>query len=161
MNFKVWLEGGDLIECEFCGSKNFKRVAGRKLNDMDTEGRFVFCRLNFGSLRLYSFEIHPARTGISFGIASPLAPSDPLSADQVLAADEWLREQEKALRQAVEQTEASRKLAVYSYQLGMIEILTLLDSYRSTLNAQSAHISVKRQLLNNRINLFLALGGGV
>ncbi len=81
--------------------------------------------------------------------------------EQVLAADEWLREQEKALRQAVEQTEASRKLAVYSYQLGMVEILTLLDSYRSTLNAQSAHISVKRQLLNNRVNLYLALGGGV
>jgi NodT family efflux transporter outer membrane factor (OMF) lipoprotein len=81
--------------------------------------------------------------------------------EQVLAADEWLREQEKALRQAVEQTEASRKLAIYSYQLGMIEILTLLDSYRSTLNAQSAHISVKRQLLTNRINLYLALGGGV
>ena len=81
--------------------------------------------------------------------------------EQVLAADEWLREQEKALRQAVEQTEASRKLAVYSYQLGIIEILTLLDSYRSTLNAQSAHISVKRQLLTNRINLYLALGGGV
>jgi NodT family efflux transporter outer membrane factor (OMF) lipoprotein len=81
--------------------------------------------------------------------------------EQVLAADEWLREQEKALRQAVEQTEASRRLAVYSYQLGIIEILTLLDSYRSTLNAQSAHISVKRQLLTNRINLYLALGGGV
>jgi multidrug efflux system outer membrane protein len=81
--------------------------------------------------------------------------------EQVLAADEWLREQEKALRQAVEQTEASRKLAIYAYQLGMIEILTLLDSYRSTLNAQSAHIAVKRQLLNNRVNLYLALGGDV
>jgi NodT family efflux transporter outer membrane factor (OMF) lipoprotein len=81
--------------------------------------------------------------------------------EQALAADEWLREQEKALRHAVEQTEASRKLAVYSYQLGIIEILTLLDSYRSTLSAQSAHISVKRQLLTNRINLYLALGGGV
>ncbi len=81
--------------------------------------------------------------------------------EQVLAADEWLREQEKALRQAVEQTEASRKLAIYSYQLGTIEILTLLDSYRSTLNAQSAHIAVKRQLLNNRVNLYLALGGDV
>jgi hypothetical protein len=42
MNFKVWLEGGDLIPCEFCGSKNFKRVAGRKLSDVDTEGGFVF-----------------------------------------------------------------------------------------------------------------------
>jgi outer membrane protein, multidrug efflux system len=81
--------------------------------------------------------------------------------EQVLAADEWLREEEKALRKAVEQTEASRKLAVYSYQLGYIEILTLLDSYRSTLIAQSAHLSVKRQLLSNRINLFLALGGGI
>ena len=81
--------------------------------------------------------------------------------EQVLATDEWLREQEKALRHAVEQTEASRKLAIYSYQLGIIEILTLLDSYRSTLNAQSAHLSVKRQLLTNRINLYLALGGGV
>lgn len=81
--------------------------------------------------------------------------------EQVLAADEWLREQEKALRNAVEQTEASRKLAVYSYQHGFIEILTLLDSYRSTLNAQSAHLSVRRQLLSNRINLYLALGGGI
>jgi outer membrane protein TolC len=58
--------------------------------------------------------------------------------EQVLAADEWLREQEKALRQAVEQTEASRKLAIYSYQLGMIEILTLLDSYRSSYCCETA-----------------------
>jgi outer membrane protein, multidrug efflux system len=81
--------------------------------------------------------------------------------EQVLAADEWLRKQEEALRKAVEQTEASRKLAIYSYRLGLIEILTLLDSYRSTLNAQSAHISVKRQLLSNRISLYLALGGSI
>lgn len=81
--------------------------------------------------------------------------------EQALAAESWLREQEKALQEAVNQTKASRKLAVYSYQQGLIEILTLLDSYRSTLNAQSAHLQVQRQLLNNRINLYLALGGGV
>lgn len=81
--------------------------------------------------------------------------------EQALAAEAWLRNQEQALREAVEQTEASRKLAVYSYRQGLIEILTLLDSYRSTLNAQSAHLAVQRQLLNNRINLYLALGGGV
>ncbi|MBD9359643.1 efflux transporter outer membrane subunit [Methylomonas fluvii] len=81
--------------------------------------------------------------------------------EQALAAEAWLRTQEQALREAVEQTEASRKLAVYSYRQGLIEILTLLDSYRSTLNAQSAHLAVQRQLLNNRINLYLALGGGV
>lgn len=81
--------------------------------------------------------------------------------EQALAAEEWLREQEISLRKAVEQTEASQKLAVYSYRNGLIQILTLLDSYRSTLDAQSAHLSVTRQLLSNRINLYLALGGNV
>lgn len=81
--------------------------------------------------------------------------------EQALAADAFLREQEQALDEAVRQTEASRKLAVYSYQQGLIEILTLLDSYRSTLSAQSAHLAVQRQLLNNRISLYLALGGPV
>jgi NodT family efflux transporter outer membrane factor (OMF) lipoprotein len=81
--------------------------------------------------------------------------------EQALAAEKWLRDQEQALQEAMTQTEASRKLAVTSYQQGLIEILTLLDSYRSTLNAQSAHLIVQRQLLNNRIDLYLALGGGV
>lgn len=81
--------------------------------------------------------------------------------EQALAAENYLREKEQALKEAVSQTEASRKLAVYSYRQGLIEILTLLDSYRSTLNAQSAHLAVQRQLLNNRISLYLALGGAV
>lgn len=81
--------------------------------------------------------------------------------EQALAAEEWLRQQEISLKKAVEQTEASQKMAVYSYRNGLIGILTLLDSYRSTLNAQSAHLSVTRQLLSNRINLYLALGGDV
>lgn len=80
--------------------------------------------------------------------------------EEALATEEWLRKQAEVLKEAVEQTEASQKLAVYSYRHGLIEILTLLDSYRSTLNAQSAYLSVKRQLLNNRVNLYLALGGG-
>jgi len=81
--------------------------------------------------------------------------------EQALAAEQWLRAQEKALQEAVEQTEASRQLAVYSYGQGLIQILTLLDSYRSTFTAQSEHLTVHRQLLNNRIDLYLALGGGV
>ncbi|MDO9107173.1 MAG: efflux transporter outer membrane subunit [Methylovulum sp.] len=81
--------------------------------------------------------------------------------EQALAAETWLRSQEQALQEAVVQTHASRELAVYSYRQGLIEILTLLDSYRSTLNAQSAHLAVRRQLLNTRINLYLALGGGL
>ncbi len=81
--------------------------------------------------------------------------------EQALAAEQWLRAQEHALQEAVEQTEASRKLAVYSYGQGLIQILTLLDSYRSTYTAQSEHLTVQRQLINNRIELYLALGGDV
>ncbi|KXK39108.1 MAG: Outer membrane efflux protein, partial [Nitrosomonas europaea] len=81
--------------------------------------------------------------------------------EQALAAEEWLRAQEKELREAVQQTEAGQELALYSYRQGFIQILTLLDSYRSTLNAQSAHLAVRRQLLNNRVNLYLALGGSI
>jgi outer membrane protein TolC len=81
--------------------------------------------------------------------------------EQALAAEQWLQKQEQSLREAVAQTQESRKLAIYSYRQGLIQILTLLDSYRSTLEAQSAHLAVQRQLLNNRINLYLALGGDV
>ena len=79
--------------------------------------------------------------------------------EQALASEQWLRIQERALTEAVAQTQESRKLAVYSYRQGLIQILTLLDSYRSALDAQSAHLVMQRQLLNNRINLYLALGG--
>lgn len=81
--------------------------------------------------------------------------------EQTLAAEQLLRDQADALAEAVKQTEASRKLAVYSYQKGLIEILTLLDSFRSTLDTQSAYLAVQRQLLNNRIDLYLSLGGDV
>lgn len=105
--------------------------------------------------------LNEARTEEAFNQYQSTALNAFREVEQALAAEQWLREQEQALKEAVEQTQASRKLAVYSYRQGLIEILTLLDSYRSTLNAQSAHLSVQRQLLSNRIDLYLALGGGV
>ncbi|MDP2097877.1 MAG: efflux transporter outer membrane subunit [Methylobacter sp.] len=105
--------------------------------------------------------LNEARTEEAFNQYQSTALNAFREVEQTLAAEQWLREEEQALKEAVEQTQASRKLAVYSYRQGLIEILTLLDSYRSTLNAQSAHLSVQRQLLSNRIDLYLALGGGV
>ena len=106
-------------------------------------------------------ELNTAQTEQALNLYKSTALNAFREVEQVLAADEWLRKEEEAVRKAVEQTEASRKLAVYSYQHGHIEILTLLDSYRSTLIARSAHLSIRRQLLANRVNLFLALGGGI
>jgi len=81
--------------------------------------------------------------------------------EQSLAAEEWLRQQEQALSANVKQTKESRKSAINAYRRGVIQILTLLDSYRSTLTAQSEYFTVQRLLLNNRINLYLALGAEV
>jgi len=108
-----------------------------------------------------AIRLNEARTEEAFNQYQSTALNAFREVEQALAAEQWLRQQEQALKEAVEQTQASRKLAVYSYRQGLIEILTLLDSYRSTLNAQSAHLAVQRQLLSNRIALYLALGGGV
>lgn len=80
--------------------------------------------------------------------------------EQALAAEAWLRGREQALAEALRQIQASQELAVHSYRNGRIDILTLLDSYRSTLNAQSEYAAVRRSLLDNRVQLYLALGGG-
>lgn len=81
--------------------------------------------------------------------------------ERSLAAEEWLRQQEQALHANVLQTAESQKSAITYYRRGAIQILTLLDSYRSTLSAQSEYFTVQRLLLNNRINLYLALGAEV
>lgn len=79
--------------------------------------------------------------------------------EQSLAAESWLIDREKALEEQVRLTGISHKLAIRSYRNGSIAILTLLDSYRSTLDAQSALLDVRRQILTNRVALYLALGG--
>ncbi|MGY6276832.1 efflux transporter outer membrane subunit [Methylomonas sp. MgM2] len=81
--------------------------------------------------------------------------------EQSLAAENWLRGREQVLDVTVKQTETSRALAIYSYRNGTVDILTLLDSYRSTLIAQTALLDARLKLLNNRLDLYLALGGGV
>lgn len=81
--------------------------------------------------------------------------------EQSLAAENWLIGREQALAATAKQTETSRALAIYAYRNGSVDILTLLDSYRSTLIARTALLDARLQLLNNRLDLYLALGGGV
>lgn len=80
--------------------------------------------------------------------------------EDALEAEEWLIEQERYLAESARQAEASQELAQLRYRGGLIQIITLLDTLRNTLNARTQHVETRRQLLNNRINLYLALGGG-
>ena len=60
---------------------------------------------------------------------------------------------------AVENAVAAERVALEQYSQGLIRIATLLQSQRSSLTQQSQLISIKKQRINNRISLYLSLGG--
>jgi len=54
---------------------------------------------------------------------------------------------------------AALELALEQYQRGLVTYTTVLDSQRSAFDAETTVVQLRNQLLQNRINLFLALGG--
>ncbi|WP_462158670.1 efflux transporter outer membrane subunit [Pseudoalteromonas sp. GB56] len=74
--------------------------------------------------------------------------------------------QEQSLKLQYEQTKKALDSANYAYELsfeqyvgGLQTYTTVLDAQQRAYNAQSALINIKLQLIKNRINLHLALGG--
>jgi NodT family efflux transporter outer membrane factor (OMF) lipoprotein len=81
--------------------------------------------------------------------------------ETALFAEASLRSQLASASLTVNQLDAAEEIANEQYRNGLITITSLLDTQRRALDARSSHISVKRQSFLNRINLLLALGGGV
>ncbi|MGH1364138.1 MAG: efflux transporter outer membrane subunit [Calditrichia bacterium] len=80
--------------------------------------------------------------------------------ESALANEGFLREREAALLEATEQAIAASELAETQYSRGVIDYLSLLDTQRSAYDTESRLISVRRERLNARIDLHVALGGG-
>ena len=79
--------------------------------------------------------------------------------ESTLAAEVYLKEQEAALGDgALEALEAER-LAWNQYQKGLIDIVTVLESQRRAFDSKRQLLQISNQRLQNRINLYLALGG--
>lgn len=76
-----------------------------------------------------------------------------------LAADRFLRAQERALEQAAEQSMASERLAQDRYDAGLQDYLSYLEAQRNAFLAQSELLTARRQRLDARVDLYLALGG--
>ena len=55
---------------------------------------------------------------------------------------------------------AARLLAEDRYRSGLTAFITVLESQRREVEAKILWISARRQRLDNRIDLYLALGGG-
>jgi NodT family efflux transporter outer membrane factor (OMF) lipoprotein len=80
--------------------------------------------------------------------------------EAALEAEQLLKERELALQEAAEQAVAARELADQRYVSGLTDLIPVLESQRRAFIAQSELLSVKRQRLDNRVDLYLALGGG-
>jgi len=80
--------------------------------------------------------------------------------EAALAAEVFLAAQEEALAIAVEEALAARQLAEQRYGRGLADLITLLEAQRRAFDAESRLLAVRRQRLDERVDLHLALGGG-
>lgn len=77
-----------------------------------------------------------------------------------LASEDYLADQEQRVAETVRQLVAAERLAQQRYEAGIGDYLTVLDSQTRSFVAQTTLIELRRTRLENRIDLFLALGGG-
>jgi len=80
--------------------------------------------------------------------------------ENALTNEYYLSERERALKKAAEQSLGARNLAEIQYSRGVSDFLTMLESTRSAFDTESRYINARRERLDARIDLYLALGGG-
>ena len=80
--------------------------------------------------------------------------------ESALAAEGYLADRQAALQAAAEQSLAARQLAEDRYATGLTDLITLLEAQRGAYDSESQLLAVRRQRLENRVDLHLALGGG-
>jgi NodT family efflux transporter outer membrane factor (OMF) lipoprotein len=80
--------------------------------------------------------------------------------EDALSATARLREIERADTDAVTAAEQASKLAQAQFQLGTIDLLTLLDTERSLYSAQDMLLQVRLQRFQAAVALYRALAGG-
>lgn len=81
--------------------------------------------------------------------------------ETALAAETFLQDREGFLLEAVNQAAAGAQLAQQQYSRGLTPILNLLDAQRRELDSRNQLIDIKSARVQNRITLYLALGGPV
>ena len=81
--------------------------------------------------------------------------------EDILATDVQLRGRLDALADAASHAAQARDLARERWQFGLTNFLAVADGQRQAFQAESARLTVTRQRIDNRIDLLLALGGGL
>lgn len=81
--------------------------------------------------------------------------------ETALVAEGLLRDRLTAVREAAEESTAAQELAEERYDRGLVDIITVLEAQRRAFTARSSAIAVQNQLLQNRLSLYLSLGGEI
>ncbi len=79
--------------------------------------------------------------------------------ESALQQEQQLLREVAALKLASEQSDYAESLAFEQYLSGLVDYITVLEAQRRAFNARSTYLGSRNQLLQNRINLYLALGG--
>ena len=80
--------------------------------------------------------------------------------ENALANEKYLNERQVALKEATRQSTAAQALAESQYNRGLINFVTMLETQRAAYDNERQLLTVRRQRLDARIDLYLALGGG-
>ena len=70
-----------------------------------------------------------------------------------------LKERYESFLEAEKNSRAALELALEQYQRGLVSYTTVLESQRAAFDAQTQVVQLRNQRLQNRIQLYLALGG--
>jgi len=81
--------------------------------------------------------------------------------ETALAAESFLAAEEAALAGAADEARAAARLAEDRYLAGVGDYLQLLESQRQSFATESRLLAVRARRLTNRVDLHLALGGGL
>lgn len=130
-DFRVWSIGANLLAPLFRGGALRAEVARN-------EARAAEAAADYGSTVLRAF----------------------FEVEDVLATDVRLQTRRDRLAAAAGHARSAHELARQRYQAGLADFLAVADSQRQSFLADSARIAIDRQRLENRIDLFLSLGGG-
>ena len=83
-----------------------------------------------------------------------------LEVENALNAEQHLNEREAALRDALTESSLAEERLEVRYIEGLATILELLDAQSRRISAEAMLISARKDRLNNRVALHVALGGG-
>ncbi|MGB0580442.1 MAG: efflux transporter outer membrane subunit [Limisphaerales bacterium] len=111
-----------------------------------------------GTLR-GGLEVADARLNEQIAVFSQTVLNAFQEVENSLDNEQLLLEQESALKTAATESVAAEEIAWERYNRGLVDIITVLDSQRRAVNAQSSRFAISRARLQNRVDLYLALGG--